>query len=154
MATTPATIETVLRVRRTLAASRKEVYRAWTQPEALTQWMAPTDEYEVSVPELDLRVGGRYRLEMHHSGGAVHKLQGTYRVLQPYEKLAFTWAWEGDPAMVETLVTVELTGQGQATDMLLTHDFFPDVAARDKHVEGWGGCLGRLERYFERTARK
>src|SRR5712672_3283495 len=52
----------------------------------LAQWFAPSEEYSTVVPELELRVGGRYRVEMHHKGGIVHSVSGTYQEITPPEK--------------------------------------------------------------------
>jgi uncharacterized protein YndB with AHSA1/START domain len=119
------------------------VYRAWTDPEALTQWFAPTDEYRTKVTELDVRVGGRYRVEMHSPEGKIHCVTGTYREVRPPHKLVYTWAWEGQD-MPETVVTVEFLDRGGSTEIALTHELFPTPEVRDEHAKGWTACLGRL----------
>lgn len=136
---------TVLTLRRTFQASRKRVFEAWTQPEAMSRWMAPSDAYEVKVPEADIRVGGRYRLEMHHPDSGVHRAAGTYKEVSPYEKLVFTWEWDGTDDIGETLVSVELLEAGEGTELVLTHERFPDAHAREQHAMGWEGCLSRLD---------
>ena len=60
-------------------------------------------------------------------------------------KLVYTWSWE-DGMVDDTLVTVEFNDLGSATEITLTHDLFPGADLRDKHSEGWTGCLGRLEK--------
>ena len=64
----------------------------------------------------------------------------------------FTWAWEegggcgdsGNEPPVETLVTVVFREKGPSTEVTLTHELFPNSESRDKHDEGWSGCLTRL----------
>src|SRR5208337_3130399 len=102
MTTLPA-----LQVKRTFQAPRERVFRAWTDPKELTAWFHVSPDYSTLVPELDLRVAGKYRLEMHHKGVNVHKLFGTYRGIKPPERIVLTWRWEDDPSAHESLVTVE-----------------------------------------------
>jgi uncharacterized protein YndB with AHSA1/START domain len=124
------------------------VFRAWTDPVALARWFHVSDEYSTLVPELDLRVGGKYRVEMHHKGGNVHKLFGTYREIKPPEKVAFTWSWENDPNRGESLVTVEFLDLGASTEIKLTHELLPNAEERGKHEHGWTGCLEQLAKYL------
>jgi uncharacterized protein YndB with AHSA1/START domain len=112
----------------------------------MKQWCAPSEEYETQA-EIDLRVGGKYRIQMTHSSGSVHTAIGEYREVEAPAKLVYTWSWE-DGTVVDTLVTVEFHEQGEATEVVLTHDFFPNAEWRDKHNQGWTGCFGRLEKVF------
>ena len=89
--------ETTLKLRRTFQAPRERVFRAWTDPIELGRWFAPSEEYSAIVPVLELQVGGKYCVEMHHKGGNIHRVSGTYREIKPPEKIAFTWLWEHDP---------------------------------------------------------
>jgi|SRR5579863_3307720 len=141
--------ETTLKIRRTFQAPRERVFRAWTDAIELARWFAPSAEYSTHVPELDLKVGGKYKVEMHHKGGNVNKVGGTYREIVPPEKIVFTWRWENDPSAHESLVTIEFLDLGPATEVLLTHVQLPDAEQRDKHLQGWIGCLTRLAEYVE-----
>ncbi len=132
-----------LRLERTFAAPRERVFRAWTDPAELSRWFAPTDEHTTKVIALDVRVGGRYRVEMHSPSGNVHIVVGTFREVRPPEKLVFTWAWEGKD-MGETLVTLEFRDRAGSTDLILTHELFPTQELRDEHSRGWNACLDRL----------
>lgn len=143
MAAPKTTAETTLRLTRTLEPSRERVFRAWTDPRELTRWFAPSDEYTTTVAALDLRVGGRYRIEMQHAKGNVHCVVGTYREVRPPERLVYTWTWEGK-AMGETLVTVKFHDRGGSTEVIVTHEIFPTAEERDQHTQGWSGCLDRL----------
>jgi uncharacterized protein YndB with AHSA1/START domain len=48
--------------------------------------------------------------------------------------------------MADTLVTVDFTPDGDATKVTITHEQFTNTEDRDKHNEGWIGCLSRLQR--------
>jgi|HubBroStandDraft_2_1064218.scaffolds.fasta_scaffold32223_4 uncharacterized protein YndB with AHSA1/START domain len=141
--------DTSLTVRRTFQAPRERVFRAWTNAQELARWFAPSAEYSTKVPELDLKVGGKYKVEMHHKGGNIHTVEGTYREIKPPEKIAFTWRWESDAATHESLVTIEFLDQGSSTEILLTHAQLPSVEEREKHAHGWNGCLEQLARFVE-----
>lgn len=137
--------ETALRLRRVFAAPRQRVFDAWTRPEELKRWCAPSEDYSTPIAEIDLRVGGRYRIGMKSPDGNLYVVTGTYREVQPPEKLVYTWSWEGGE-MGETLVTVEFREVEGATELVLTHELFPDTKAREDHEQGWTGCLERLGR--------
>ncbi len=152
----------VVVIRRTFAAPRERVFRAWTEPEHLKRWFAPTDDFATPLAEVDLRVGGRYRLgllrppggcgctpssECADAGPTMKYVGGTYEVIQPFEKLVFTWAWEeSDMAPDETRVTVEFLDRAGQTEVVLTHERLPSQESRDQHTHGWTGCLNRLGR--------
>lgn len=149
MPTNTASQHTSLHFSHTFQAPPEKVFDAWTNPKALTQWFGPTDEFTVPLAEVDLRVGGAYRIQMKSPDGELHTVIGTYKEIIPSEKLVFTWAWEagsscGDAEAGESLVTVRIQAQGSSTEMTLIHERFPDSETRDKHQQGWNGCLGRL----------
>lgn len=135
---------TSLVVSRTYPASAERVFKAWTDANQLGQWFAPTDDYTTHA-SVDLRVGHEYRIVITHKGGNVHAILGTYRVIDPPRKLVYTWRWDGGPA-TDTLVTVDFTPRGESTEVTITHEQFVTTEDRDKHNEGWNGCLNRLQR--------
>ena len=149
-----ATLEPTLRLslQRTYAAPRERVFWAWTEPEALKRWFRVAEGYSTPIAEVDLRVGGRYRLGMQPPGSAEVLLAGgVYREVRSPERLAFTWRWEGDSPQPETLVTIEFRQRGDLTEVVLTHEGFVDAPARDQHAGGWQGCLDRLDSALARS---
>ncbi len=139
----PSTQDTV-NLRRIFKAPREKVFRAWTDPEELKKWWGP-EGYTTPSAEVDLRVGGKYRLGMRKlPDGQIFYLSGIYREVRPPERLVYTWRWEAQPEHGETLVTVEFRQMGDSTEVVLTHERFPTEKARDDHNRGWTGCLDRL----------
>ena len=138
-----ASQETTLHLKRTFAASREKVFRAWTDPEALKRWWGP-EGFSTPAAEIDLRVGGKYRIAMRSPHGDTYHLVGTYREVRPPEKLVYTWAWEAEPEQGETLVTVEFLDRDDSTEVVLTHELFPSEKVRDEHGKGWTGSLDHL----------
>ena len=132
---------------RKLDAAPAKVWRAITEPEMLKQWMAPDPATRCKVAEIDLRVGGRYRIVMSPAEGEDHDVRGAYREIVPNKKLVYTWAWKTTPER-ESLVTIELRAAGKGTELTLRHEQFADEQARDKHQYGWTGCLASLEKFL------
>jgi len=134
-----------LTLTRRLAAAPERVWRAWTDPQTMMCWFAPSDDFDIPTVEADVRVGGRYRIVMKSADGALHDVRGEYREIAPLRRLVFTWAWQSEP-QDEALVTITLRPDGAGTELTLQHDRLPSTASRDKHEHGWLGCLDRLQR--------
>lgn len=139
-----ATLPLTLQVTRTFQATRERVFRAWTEPEQLKGWFRPDPSYTTPIVEVDLRVGGRYRLGMQQAGTEPHIVGGEFREIQAPERLVFTWRWEGDDSDPESLVTLDFHDRGAATEVVLSHENFVNEEVRDKHQQGWDGCLAQL----------
>jgi uncharacterized protein YndB with AHSA1/START domain len=142
---------TTLQVRRTIAASREAVFRAWTDPSLFRQWFGTRD---VSIPrlELDVRVGGDYRVEFESAQGAAH-LFGTYLEVEPPARIVYTFCWGGAASEIaETLVTVEFEERGEETEVVVTHERQPSPAVREFHESGWTVSFERLGELLERAA--
>lgn len=128
---------------RVLAAAPEQVFKAFTDPDWYSQWWGP--EGTVSkVTQLDLRVGGAYRVAMKLPDGNETALYGTYREIDPPKLLAYSFAWEGMPD--QTLVTVELEPHEDGTELTVTHEGFTDQTLCDQHEYGWSGSLDRIEK--------
>lgn len=134
-----------LTLKRRLNAPPEKVYAAWTDPEKIVKWFGP-DSGTVSHAETDVRVGGRYAVQFSTEDGEEHHVSGVYREVEPNRKLAFTWAWRTMPER-ESFLTVLITPDGDGTMLMLIHEQFFDEAARDRHRDGWTGCLDKLERF-------
>ena len=142
-------------ITRTINAPRERVFQAWTEPTHLLRWWSAHAGWTAPIVEVDLRVGGRYRLGMQDPEQEhPYVVGGVYREVTPPEHLVFTWTWEKMPGdntdwtPAETVVTLQLHDRQGATEVVLTHEQFPDAHMRDEHNEGWGGCLDQLAQYL------
>lgn len=135
-----------LTLKRRYKAKPARVFAAWTRPEALMAWFGPA-EVTVQSAEVDLTVGGRFRVVMQGLDGEMHRVGGVYREIVPDARLVFSWAWETTPER-ESLVTVTMAADGDGTLLTLYHEQFFDAAARDRHEHGWTGSLVRLESHL------
>jgi Activator of Hsp90 ATPase homolog 1-like protein len=83
--------------------------------------------------------------EIFRAGGVKYSEAISRRRVAPPYVLSFTWTWESPRADVhETQVTLEFHPNGDATDLVFTHERFRDEEQRKGHTEGWTGCLNRL----------
>ena len=147
MSVQPAvTAKPSLTLKRRLTAPPGKVYAAWTEPEKIAKWFGP-EKIETLRAQADAHVGGRFRIVMRGADGEEHDVSGIYREVVPNEKLVFTWAWRSTPER-ESLVTVLIKPDGSGSLLTLIHEKFFDEAARDRHAEGWAGCLDKLARYL------
>ncbi len=135
-----------LTLKRRVNAPPEKVYAAWTDPEKIMKWFGP-DSGPVKHASADVRVGGRYAVQFGTEDGEEHNVSGIYREVMPNQKLVFTWAWRTMPER-ESLVTVLIKPEGAGSLLTLIHEQFFDEAARDRHAQGWTGCLNKLERYL------
>jgi uncharacterized protein YndB with AHSA1/START domain len=132
-------------VRRTFKVPVERVYAAWTDAAQMKRWFAPGD-MSVPLAEADVRVGGRYRVQMSGDDDdcEFHTTGGIYREVVPNQRLVFTWQWEGSD--LETLVTLEFESlSANETELTLIHEGFDSEDTRDKHAQGWDGCLANLQ---------
>lgn len=136
-----------LHLRRTFAAPRSVVYRAWTEPELVSQWFKVPGAMPPQV-EMDVRDGGSYRIATR-SGAFASELVGTYLDVRPEERLVYTFRWE--PPVIdamdtgETRVTVEFHDHGPETEVVLIHERLrDDDLVREFHDWGWNSTLDRL----------
>jgi uncharacterized protein YndB with AHSA1/START domain len=137
-----------LTLKRRLNAPPAKVYAAWTDPEKMIQWFGPSQVRAGSLnAELDVRVGGRYRISFDSASGEYNQAGGVYREVVPNERLVFSWAWHSTPER-ESLVTVSLKAEGGGTLLTFHQEQFFDQAARDGHQRGWTEIFDKLEQYL------
>jgi uncharacterized protein YndB with AHSA1/START domain len=111
------------------------------------QWFAHTQAKPGSLEaELDIRVGGRYRISWSDEKGERFEVGGVYREVVPNERLKFTWAWHSTPER-ESLVTVQLKPDAVGTLLTFHHEQFADEIARDNHKRGWSTFFDVLEKF-------
>lgn len=115
-------------------APRRLVYRAWTTPDLVARWWHAR-RGTVTLVEIDLTVGGRWRYVMVTDGGHEVGFHGEYRQIVPDERLVTTEVYEGLPAGVTeaqaaTLNTATFAESGGRTTLTLLIEA-TSQAARD-----------------------
>ena len=141
------TDETTLRIERLVDAPADALFRAWTTREAMESWYRDRPDDVVRVIDLDVRVGGRYRVEFGPAGRKPYVESGEYIEVVPPHRLVMTEtldAPDGTP-WSGTTVTVAFEPRGDKTLLVLVHENFPSVEQRDNAAGGWPGFLDRIE---------
>ena len=140
-----------LTLQRKFAVAPEKVWRAWTDPQALTQWFGPAGPQAVSVADVDLRVGGRFRLVFGGPQANEHEAAGVYKEVVPNRKLVFSWCWPRTTPDRVSQITILLRAEGRGTDMEFRHEQFFDEAARDGHKRGWTGTFDKLGIFLQQA---
>jgi len=120
-------------ITREFDAPKHLVYKAWTTPELVKRWWH-ANRGEVTVVEIDLRVGGKWRYVMVTTeGGFEVGFHGEYREIVPNERLVSTEVYEGMPEgeAVDTLTLTEVDGRTTLT-ILVQHT---SKEHRDAHID-------------------
>jgi len=119
--------ECELVVTRTVNAPARLVFEAWTKAELFRRWWVPKS-YGLTLLscEMDVRVGGQYRLVFPH-GDSTMEFFGTYLEVTPYSRLVWTNE-EGDSGETVTTVTFE---ENAGKTLLVLHDRYPSKEALD-----------------------
>lgn len=123
-------------ITREFDAPRHLVWKAWTTPELVRRWWH-AKRGEMTVAEIDLRVGGSWRYVMVTPDGLEVGFHGEYREIVPDERLVSTEVYEGMPADVpeeaalNTLTLTETDGRTRM-EILVQHSA---KQHRDMHVE-------------------
>ena len=127
--------DTQILITREFDAPKHLVYKAWTTPELVRRWWH-ANRGEMTVCDIDLRVGGRWRYVMNAEGFGEVGFHGEYREIVPNERLVSTEAYEGIPdadehAALDTLTLEEVDGRTIMT-ILVEHR---TKEGRDAHIE-------------------
>jgi uncharacterized protein YndB with AHSA1/START domain len=144
-----ATLTVTLSV--TVNGSRHRVFAAMTDPEQVAEWWGPKG---FTCPEvnLDVRIGGVYRIAMRPPVGELFHLVGAYVEVVPPSRLAYTFRWEPpDPDDRETIARLTLRDANGAADVELLQGQFATEARRDLHQAGWADSLARLASHLAPT---
>ncbi len=127
-------------VTRTFNGPAHIVFEAWTKPELMKLWWAPKS---IGVPlrscEMDVRVGGSYRLEFGHDAAESMAFVGKYLEVLPPSRLVWTNEESEDGAV--TTVTFE---EADGRTLLTVHELYPSKEAFDA---GHGAEKGLPEQF-------
>jgi uncharacterized protein YndB with AHSA1/START domain len=119
-------------ITREFDAPKHLVYRAWTTPELVKRWWSAR-RGEVTLAEIDLRVGGQWRYAMVANGDFEVAFHGEYREIVPNERLVTTEVYEGmpDAKALDTVTFTEEDGRTTLT-ILVQHT---SNEHRDAHID-------------------
>lgn len=135
-------------MRRIISATPERLFDAWTRPEKLRQWWGP-ESVTCTAAEVDLRVGGLYRIANQFPDGTTTWISGQFEHIDRPHKLVYTWRIGADTGAPER-VTVLFESCAGGTEVVVTHERIADVLMRERHAQGWRGCLDGLKTYLAR----
>jgi uncharacterized protein YndB with AHSA1/START domain len=126
-------------VTRTFDAPARIVFEAWTKPELFKQWWVPRSMgMLLRSCEMDVRVGGRYRLVFGEDASNPAEFFGRYTVVIPHSRLAWTNDEGGDDGPVTTVTFEEKDGK----TLLVLHELYPSKEALDAAGTGAADAMG------------
>lgn len=134
-------------VTRTFNAPPSTVYRAWSQPELFQRWWMPKSLSGVSLIscDMDVRTGGKYRLEFSAGGSDTMAFHGKYLEVVPNERMVWTND-EGEEGAITTVTFEDLGGRTRLT----FHEVYPSKEAREDALQGSAaGLPEQLEQLAE-----
>ena len=127
--------ERELVVTRTFNGPARLVFEAWTKPELFRQWWVPKSMgMSLRSCEMDVRVGGKYRLEFEPDAMAFF---GTYLEVTPHSRLV----WTNEESDEGSVTTVTFAEQGGKT-LLVMHELYPSKEALDAAGTGAADAMG------------
>jgi uncharacterized protein YndB with AHSA1/START domain len=135
-------------IRRTFHAPPHDVFEAMTKPEYVERWYGPA-RYEVKVPELDARPGGRWRfLNIDREDGTIWGFHGEFGTIEPDRRIDQTWVFEGAPDVVvrQTAELEERDGETTLTAVAV----YPSFESRQADLDH-GANEGAAETYDRLT---
>jgi uncharacterized protein YndB with AHSA1/START domain len=125
-------------VTRIFDAPPSTVYRAWSQPELFRRWWVPKSASGVSLVscDMDVRTGGKYRLEFGAGGSDTMAFYGKYLEVVPNERIV----WTNDEGEEGAVTTVTFEDQGGKT-LLNFHEVYPSKEALEEALQGGAAAL-------------
>ncbi|HXK39707.1 MAG TPA: SRPBCC domain-containing protein [Candidatus Paceibacterota bacterium] len=140
--TVERTSDRELVVTRTFNAPARFVFEAWTKPELFKRWWVPKSMgMSLLSCDMDIRVGGKYRLEFAH-GDSKSAFFGTYKEVTPHSRLVWTNE-ESDEGSVTTVTFEEIGGK----TLLVVSDLYPSKEALD--AAGTGAADAMVETFAQ-----
>jgi uncharacterized protein YndB with AHSA1/START domain len=131
-------------VTRTFNAPARIVFEAWTNPELFKRWWVPKSMgMSLLSCEMDVRVGGKYRLVFGVGGSKVMEVFGKYIEVTPHSRLVWTNEEGDEEGAITTLTFEEMGGQ----TLLVKHDLYPSKEALDGAIAS--GSTGGFSETFE-----
>jgi uncharacterized protein YndB with AHSA1/START domain len=122
--------EQVVDVERLVDAPVGDVYRAYSEPELLAQWMGPHG-YVMDMTKFDFRDGGEWAFS-HRGDGETFAFHGSYHSIAPRESIVQTFEYEGAAGHV-SLERVSFEDLGDSTRVRI-HSVFQSIEDRDAMV--------------------
>ena len=134
---------------RVLRCPPERLYRAFTTPEAMAKWLPPNG-FICRVHEMDVQVGGRFRMSFIHFGsGQAHSFGGRYLELVPGERLRYSDVFDDPNLPGEMITTVTMKALACGTELAVVQAGIPALIPVEQCVLGWQESLVLLAKLVE-----
>ncbi len=134
---------------RVLKATPEKVYRAFTEPNALSFWLPPYGFLGV-VHEMDVREGGSYKMSFtNFSTGNGHSFGGNYLELKPNEFIKHTDVFDDPNLPGEMITSIWLTKNLAGTELKIIQEGIPSSIPAEMCYLGWQESLEKLAKLVE-----
>lgn len=135
-----------IRLQRQFQHLPEEVFAAFASAEALSRWLAPSDEITLVVERFDFAVEGAYLFHYHLPDGGVASLEGQFLTIDEPHRLSLSWRWLPPDvhAGIDSLVQVTIVADGAGSVLTIDHLQLDGADMPARHAQGWHGALDRL----------
>ena len=132
-------------ITREFDAAPERVFRAYTDPELVRQWLGPR-RLAIRIDEFDARTGGSYRYVHQEQDGTEYGFRGVFHEVRPVDRIVQTFTFEGYPdgVSLETALFEDLDGRTRVT----TTSVMDSIEGRDAMIAS--GMEGGLREAYER----
>ena len=135
-----------------LPVPAEEVWKAWTEPDLLLQWIGSDPQGRGVEASLDVQPGGPFSFSFQNGDGAPHTAMGVYVIVLRPHRLAFSWSWaseRGHESFVDLALLDSDCAEAQTGDcgtrMVFRHEHLDPASAHD-YLAGWTSTFSKLER--------
>jgi uncharacterized protein YndB with AHSA1/START domain len=138
-----------IRLHRVLAAKPEKVYRAFTEADALAQWLPP-DGFTGTVHHIDAKIGGTHKMSFRNfTTGDSHSFGGEYLEMVPGERLRYTDRFDNPGLPGQMQVTVIFKAVSAGTELQIVQEGVPDAIPAENCYLGWQQSLNNLATLVE-----
>lgn len=131
---------------RVFPAPPEKLFRAFTNAEALAQWLPPYG-FTATVHSLDAREGGSHRMSFtNFTTGAAHGFGGDYLEFVPGQRLRYSDRFDDPNLPGEMIVTVDFKSVSVGTELRIEQADIPDAIPVEGCYLGWQDSLDKLAR--------
>jgi len=125
------------------------VWQAWTDPSIAKLWFGSDPNGKVLDAKFDVRISASFSVTFANSDRTEFTCQGTYKVIDPYTRLVFTWGWANQPDVAE-LVSLQFNPDEHGTLMLFKQSNINPETTLHNYEEGWRSTFQKLERALQK----
>ncbi|HRP32848.1 MAG TPA: SRPBCC family protein [Agriterribacter sp.] len=134
---------------RVLAAPPEKVFKAFTDADAYASWLPPYG-FVARVFELDVKVGGKYRMAFtNFTTGNAHSFGGEFLEIVPNASIKYSDRFDDPNLPGEMITSVTLHAVSCGTALNITQEGIPDAIPVEMCYLGWQDSLNKLKRLVE-----